>query len=338
MKTSITSSRSSLFAAALALVLAAPAQAKLAAKVHALKGGAFTVLGGVTSALKADMDLEEGTELLVSDDASVTIGDFYDRRHHLSAGTHVAVADGSLVLKKGAVWTQSRGAKRPGSVATANLLVRGFQGEWVTIYDVAAQRTQITAISGEVDVASPQAPEFKYAVSAGMFTFADPRHEDGYPRSPTKLGYDSLMKTLALFPDQRSMDAGIAKVQEAASKRAPASAEAAQVADEPKGKIIVIKTIQQDSAQKYFLKHAPRTAKEPTQASSSVAPVRVLGLSSAPRPAARVPAAVAPKALEARPQAAIQSEFLKTIELHRREQPKQPQEVQRLIDDLQSFD
>ncbi len=335
MKTSTTSSSSKLLALVLALAPAL-AEAKLAAKVHALKGGAFTVMNGVTTALKADMDLEEGADVLVSDDAAVTIGDFYDRRHHLSAGSHATVADGQLILKKGAVWTQSRGAKRPGTITTGNLLVQGFLGEWIVTFDVASGRTQVTTISGEVDVASPEAPAFKYAVAAGYFTFAEPKSEGGYPRSPTKLGYDSLMQTLALFPGQRSMDAGIAKAQEEAGKRAPASMESTPTEAVGHGKVLHIRTVESGDAQKYFLKSLPRAHKR-SGVSGQRVPIRIFGLQAVKAQTARKPAAVSPKLPKASVHRGNNEDFLKSYEQHQREQPKNPQEVQRLIDDLQSF-
>lgn len=348
MKTLTTSSKSKALLLALALAPSA-VLAGLVGKVHELKGEAFKVVAGKTSTLKVGSDLEEGADILVSDESTITVGDFFDRRHHLSAGSHLTMNDRAVILKKGSLWTQSMGPKSTGQVTTANMLIQAEQGEWVTTYDPAAQRTQLTSISGEVRVASPQEPAFQYAVSAGMFTQAQPKLDDGYPRSPTKLGYESLMKTLALFPGQKSRDAGLAKFQE----KSEASRAIASVENAPKkGEITFISTpaartpasADAGSAQSYFMKKAvKKSRKMKAVGHATTAPVRVIGLSATSPTMAqehsRKPASVRPaqapkpsESLDAKP-----NDFLKSYQEHKAAQPLHPNEVQRLLDDLESY-
>lgn len=361
MKTSILSSKSKSFVFLLAL---APSlvHAALVGKVQSLKGEAFMVFQGKTSVLQVGSDVEDGSDILVSDEASLTVGDFFDRRHHLSGGTNLTMNDRAVVLKKGALWTQSVGARSTGQITTANMLIQAEQGEWVTTYDSASGRTQLTAISGEVRVASPQEPAFQYAVSAGMFTLADPKADEGYPRSPTKLGYDSLMKTLALFPGQKSRDAGLAKFQEekaaktdrkiASVEETPASAPGAVAPKAAKGEITFIST--EGAALSYFEKkiapHKKLTKRKVAQVKTGWdAPVRIIGVTShSPKVAAkpalaqkseRAPAstrpASAPKAAESLDDKS--NDFFESYEQYQKAQPKNPSEMQRLIDDLQSY-
>ena len=357
MKKSTTSSKSKFFLLSLAL-MPGLVHAALVGKVHALKGEAFMMHQGKTSVLTLGADIQEGADVLVTDEATLTLGDFFDRRHHLGAGSTLTMNDRAVILKKGSLWTQSVGAKSTGSVSTANMLIQGEQGEWVTTYDQASRRTQLTAISGEVRVASPQEPSFQYAVAAGFFTLADPKTDEGYPRSPTKIGYESLMKTLALFPGQKSRDAGLAKVQETQAapqaERAIASVkEEAPVASQPaRGEITFIRSSRKPAsveevglAQNYFVKKSVKAPKKMVRASGqNVALVRVFGAttsrqriaSTAPRSPASVPSAtVATPAPQS--QSVRGDQFLESFEQHSKQQPAKSPEVQRLIDDLTSY-
>lgn len=331
MKTSTTSSKSK-FLFAVLLALPAIAQAKLVAKVHELKGDVFVVLAGKTQAVKVDMDLEEGSQLMVGDDSRLTIGDFFDRRYHLAAGSNVVLNDRALTLQKGSVWTQSLSSKESATVSTANLLVSGHAGEYITTYSVTDKRSQLTVISGEVDAASPREPAFRYAVAAGQFTMAIPTADDGFPRSPTAIGYDSLMAAVKLFPGVKSKDAGLAKAQ--STSRAVASV------SEKKGEIIFMKTVVEaerapasvtGEAQKYFVKKTKRV-----KAKAQPAKVRVLGYQQVNQPTLRKPASTPVAQPQESALRSNSSEFLKSYELHTKEQPKHTQEVQRLIDDLKS--
>lgn len=338
MKTSITNSKSKyLF---LALLLPIVAEAKLVGKVHALKGDAFLVREGKTTTLKKDMDIEEGSQVMVGDDASATVGDFYDRRYNLSSGTNLVMGDRSMTLLKGGVWSQSLSQKANVGVSTANMLMSSYQGEFIATYDAATKKSQLTVISGEVDVASPLEPAFRYAVIAGQFSHATPNVDEGYPRAPTQLGYESLMKAVAMFPGVKSMDAGVAKAQ--SSGRAIASVDEVT---EKKGEIIYMKTVQSSSrtpasasgeAQKYFLKSTKKSAAKPKSALTT-AKVRVIGLRSVSVSSSRKPASSYKVQPQERAPSVNSSDFLKSYEAHQRQQPKHSQEVQRLIDDLKSY-
>ena len=338
MKTSTTSSKSKyLF---LALLLPIMAEAKLVGKVHALKGDAFLIRDGKTTTLKKDMDIEEGSQVMVGDDASATVGDFYDRRYNLSSGSNLVMNDRSMTLLKGGLWSQSLSQKANVAVSTANMLLSSFQGEFIATYDAATKKSQLTVIAGEVDIASPMEPAFRYAVVAGQFSHAAPDIDEGYPRAPTRLGYESLMKAVAMFPGVKSMDAGVAQAQSAG--RTIASVEAVA---EKKGEIIYMKTVQgtartpasaDGEAQKYFLKSTKKAAHRPKAALSS-AKVRVIGLQAVTAPSSRKPASTHKIQTQEKAPSVNQSDFLKSYEQHQRQQPQHSQEVQRLIDDLKSY-
>jgi len=338
MKTSITNLKSKLLL--VALVLPFSAHAGLVGKVHAVKGDAFLVKDGKTSTLKVDMDIEDGSQIMVGDDAGVTLGDFYDRRYYLTEGSNLVMNDRSSTLLKGAVWSQSLSQKANVQLSTANMLMSSYQGEFIATFDAAEKKSQLTVISGEVDVASPMEPAFRYAVVAGQFSVASPKVDDGYPRAPTALGYDSLMKSVARFPGVKSMDAGVAKAQ---SQRAPASVEGAPALK--KGEIIFMKSIQSadrvpasadDEAQKYFLKTTQKPRKV-MKKEKNEAKVRVIGYQPVAATSSRKPASSHKVQSKAHAPSVSDSDFLKSYQQHQAQQPKNPQELQRLMDDLNSL-
>jgi len=339
MKTSITSSKISfLFLAALAPGLCF---AKLAGKVHELKGQAFLVREGKTEALRKDMDLLEGSQIMVADDSHVTLGDFHDRYYHLMPGTLFTLREKASVLQRGGVWSQARVTRTAANLSTANMLVRSLRGEFVLTYDSASQHSQLSVVTGEVDVASPADPALRYGLAAGQFTVARPEVDDGYPRTPAKLGYESLLKVVGQFPTVRSWDAGVARAQETqASSPARGIASVSEAA--PQGQIIFMKTTlsAQDrvpaswsgEAQKYFqLKKATR----PSKAES--AKVRVIGFQADGATASRNPASPVVMPSKDKEHRSKSSDFLESYQLHLQKQPVHSKEVQRLIDDLKSY-
>lgn len=338
MKTLTTSLRNSFLLCALT-ALPAAASPTLVGKVHAVKGESFLSVNGKTETLRKDMDIADGAKVVVSDDAQVTIGDFYDRRYHLAGGSQLVLGKQSAILQKGKVWTQAVKPDHTTQLSTANLLITASKSEFVVTYDAASQTGQLSVINGSVDVASPIEPSFKQTIEAGQFTSARPDANDGFPRSPTVLSYDSMIKTVALFPGVKPLDEAIARAHAAQTSRGIASVgtEAASV----KPKILVIKTYMSadrapasvnGSAQKYFVQ---KTKSAPT--GLHTAKVRVIGYQAVKIHSARNPASsvlVKPQGVQ---KSVKPSEFLKSFELHQQNQPAHSKEVQRLIDDLKSY-
>jgi hypothetical protein len=338
MKTSITNSKNSFLLLTL-LLLPMVANAKLVGKVHSVKGESFAHIDGKTYRLVKDMDIADGAQLMVSDGAQVTIGDFYDRRFHLLGGSQFVMSDRSHVLQKGGLWSQAHASKASVSITTTNLLMNAYQAEYIVTYDPISKKGQLSVINGEVDVASPMQPAFRYALMAGQFTTAHPEVDEGYPRAPTKLGQDSLMKMIAQFPGIKSWDAGVAHVQTHKADRRVASVNESE--PNKAGEIIYLKTYQSadrtpasapDEAQKYFVKKSKKPVKRGT-----IAKVRVLGYQEVMKLSSRNPAS-SRKTQSKEPQTGVKhSEFLKSYELHHQKQPMHSKEVQRLIDDLKSY-
>lgn len=334
MKTSTTSLKSNLFFLALALTLPLSAQAALVGKVHELKGEAFLLTNGKTKSITKDMDIESGAQIMVTDEAQLTIGDFYDRRIHLKSGSHLVMNAAGAILHKGSAWVQSYGSKGKWTLATANLQLSALKSEFLVSYHPADKLSQLTVIAGEVNAANPAEPTLQYLIVAGQMTQSHPDVDNGYPRSPVAVGQESLMAAVKQFSGIKSMDAGVAHAQSQAA-RSIASVE------KKAGDIIFMKTVLEterkpasvgDEAQKYYLKKTVKKAKK-----LGVAKVRIIGYQAVKAPTIRKPASSRPAQSQEPVERVNDMDFLKSYEQLKRTQPIHSKEVQRLIDDLKSY-
>lgn len=343
MKTLILKIKSSIFF--LVFFLSLSVEAKLVGKIHQVKGMAFMTYDGRTVTLKEGMDVHASAQIIVSDNAQVTVGDFFERRFHLAGGSSFILNQHEATLLSGHVWSQATAFSKNFVLSTANMHMQSFKSEFVATYSNDAKKTQLTVISGEVNASSPKKPELRYGIYAGYFTTAHEDHDQGYPRSPTQLGYASLTNTLKSFPGIQALDSGVADAQ----RKSDIGREIASVGEAETTKPVLkhIKSIFVErnvaslgSAQKYYLKKIKRASPTP---SSHGAQVRVIGLQNssvlkaAPlRPQREVASVNQAPSTEVRRDPNL-SEFLKSYQFHQGQQHKHSPEVQRLIDDLKSY-
>ena len=343
MKTSITKTKSSLFL--LLLISSLGAQAKLVGKIHNVKGMAFMTYDGRTVTLKDGMDIHQSAQVIVSDQGQVTLGDFNERRFHLAGGTSFIFNQQEATLLTGSVWSQATAFSKAFTLSTANMLMQSFKGEFVATYSNDTKKTQLTVISGEVNAASPKKPELRYGILAGHFTSAHEDYDEGYPRSPTPIGFASLGNTLKMFPGVEAMDTSVATAQ----KKMDIGREIASIGASESAKLEVKhikssfverKIASVDTAQKYYLK---KTQRAKAHSPGVGAKVRVIGVgawsaTSAPKagPSRQTASVVAKPAVSGKNDSNL-SEFLKSYQYQQGQQHKHSPEVQRLIDDLKSF-
>lgn len=332
MKTSLTKLSSSILLLSLSLsVWASPV-----AQVVGVQGTVFVVTNdGKTSALKIDQHLDEKSEVMVEEGASITLNDYYDSTYHLVGGSHLKFFNKSVQLKKGKVWVQSMNARHPLALTTANGYVNFWKGEFITTFDQVSNRSQVLVVNGEVEVSNIFNRDMKYAVTAGTFSMIDPNVENGVPRAPTKVGLQSLDSALAEFKTLP------AKIKDVTPSRRIASVEAAPV---QRGKIIFITThrkpasVEKGSAHKYFKKMVQG------KKDYSPTPIHFYGTSwqetRAPK-STRIPASIAPqKPLQKAPapQVSVENDiFSRSLKKHEGEQPKYSKELENLIQDLKSY-
>ncbi len=343
MKTSITKIKSSFFL--LLLISSLGAHARLVGKIHKVKGMAFMTHDGRTITLKEGMDVHQSAQIIVSDQAQVTLGDFNERRFHLAGGSSFILNQHEATLLSGSIWSQATAFSKSFTLSTANMLMQSFKGEFVATYSTDSKKTQLTVISGEVNAASPKKPELRYGILAGHFTTAHEDYDQGYPRSPTQLGFSSLTNTLKIFPGVEALDTSVASAQ----KKADIGREIASIGESeaPKPSVKHIKSsfverniASVDTAQKYYLKKIQRQKAQPQSQGARVRVIGVAPLKAQPSVKvvpARGMASVSTKSLDSVKGEANLSEFLKSYQYHQGQQHKHTPEVQRLIDDLKSY-
>lgn len=325
MKTFITKSKSSLF---LLAFLAFPLWAKPVAQVTELNGSVFVVKAdGKTTTLKLNDHLEDQSEVMVEEGASITLNDYYDATYHLIGGTHLKFFDRSAQLKRGKTWIQCMNGRFPLALTTANGHANYWKGEFIATFDQASGRSQFLVVNGDVEVSNVLDRNMKYTVPAGTFTLVDPEKDEGVPRAPTKVGLASLDSALGEFKQLPE------KLKEVVPSRGIASVEERPA----KGEIIFIKTNRlpasvSGGAHKYFAKKSP-----PVE--TSHAPIRYIGTSWKPVTSVRMPASYAPKAampITLAPKK-LDAEFEDSLKRKAFEQPKYPKELNSLIEDLKSY-
>lgn len=132
MKTSLTKLSSSF----LLLSLSLSVWAKPVAQVVEVSGAVFAVSPeGKTTQLKLNAHLEDQTEVMVEDGATVTLNDYYDATYHLTGGSHLKFFNKAVQLKKGKTWIQSMNSRHPLALTTANGNVNFWKGEFITTFD-----------------------------------------------------------------------------------------------------------------------------------------------------------------------------------------------------------
>lgn len=339
MKTSLTKLSSSF----LLLTLTYSVWAKPVAQVVDVSGTVFVVNSeGKTSALKLNQHLDDKSEVMVEEGASITFNDYYDATYHLTGGSHLKFFNKSVQLKKGKTWVQSTNSRHPLALTTANGHVDFFKGEFITTFDQATNRSQFLVVNGEVEVSNVLNKNMKYTVPAGSFTMVDPEVENGVPRSPTKVGLQSLNTALSEFKKLPKK-----MLEPSELTRAIASVEEEALPSETpkkKGEIIFIQSnrmpasVDPGYAQKYFKKVVRQ------KSDNTPVPIKIYG-TAWKKPevelAPRTPASIQVKAPSVpkltAPEAPQDQEFINSLKKHEAEQPKYSKELQNLIEDLKSY-
>lgn len=329
MKTFISKSKSSII---LIAFVALPSWAKPVAQVTEIQGSVFVVKSdGKTTSLKVNDHLEDKSEVMVEEGATITLNDYYDATYHLIGGTHLKFFDRSAQLKRGKAWIQCLNGRFPQALTTANGHANFWKGEFIATFDQSTSRSQFLVVNGDVEVSNVLDRDMKHTVPAGSFTLVDPEVEEGLPRAPTKVGLASLNSALSEFK----------KLPENIKENTPARGIASVNESPTKGEITFIKSNRlpasvNGGAHKYFAKKM----KSPV---ASHASIRYFGVALKPtwKPVAapRSPASVAPIVVTPAKYVpkTLDPEFGDSLKRKVSEQPKYPKELNSLIEDLKSY-
>jgi hypothetical protein len=313
MKTSITKLKSSLF---LLTLFTGVALAKPVAQVTGLSGSVFVITSqGKTHTLSMNDHLEHESEILVDEDATVVLNDYYDTSYSFTGGSHAKFYNKSIQLKKGKTWVKGQGNKHSLELITANGHVIYKHAEFIATFDQTSSKSQFLVVNGDIEVSNILNSELRYTAQAGTFSLIDPDQDNGIPRAPTKVGLSSLNNALAEFKSSPKASARTRSI--------------ASVPAKEKGEITFIRSSRMPASVKTVKKHK--------KASLSPVPIRVYGVSAPEKK--RHPASVMPHKLPTRaPQSVkIDQEFYRSLKKEVAEQPKHSKELESLIEDLRSY-
>ncbi len=332
-------------------------EASPVAQVVEVKGQVFSVdEKGKTTILKPNDHLEEKTEVMVEEGATITLNDYFDATYHLIGGSHLKFYKQSSQLKKGKAWIKAKNEKYKLGLTTANGLVEFNNSEFIVTFDQASAKTQVLTVDGEIEFSNILEKNVKQVVTEGQFTFIDPKMDDGIPRSATKVGLDSLNKSLAEFkglPEEIKKEAP-SSTRSIASISEPTKIENADSVAKKVGKIIYIKSdrqpasVESGKAHDYFNKLKMNTKNGPARvAQKNEIKIRYFGIKTGPlattpkevkpRSPASIPITLPVIPVKKNTYEEVEEDFEKSLKNHEVKQPKHSKELESLINDLKSY-
>lgn len=164
-----------------------------------VQGNVFVIRGQKTYPLRVGSQLEDFDEILTETDARVAFSDYYGHYYFLSGSAHLKVYNRMIELKGGYLWLKNQKDRFSYSAQTANAVLSYDDGEGILSFDPYAGKTQFLNIHGDFNFGNVLQKEIKTPVREGSFTYIDNKLENGVPRRPTPIGYDSYKKIVSLF-------------------------------------------------------------------------------------------------------------------------------------------
>jgi hypothetical protein len=187
------------------IVVSMPVFAEPVALVNSVNGKAFAVLSGKTVSLERGDIVQLNAEVMLEEGAQLTMTDYYDHEVHLSGGSHIKLGKKEFQLKRGSLWVQSYSRENPSMIKTANSIVGFIFGEAIVSFDSKTGKTQLFSMEGTFSFSNILKLDVQTRVDSGHFSFVDPKYNEGVPRAPTKIGYQSYHAVTADFSNIEKM-------------------------------------------------------------------------------------------------------------------------------------
>jgi len=169
------------------------------ALIQSVSGNAFVYSGGKTKSLVPGDTVDDFSEIIIEVGGQVSFADYYNHRFHLSGSGHVRLLKRMVDLKQGYLWIQSSDYGKS-LVQTANSKITYTRGELITSFESDTGKTQVLSVKGFVDFANLLQEDVVVTIPEGNFSFIDKNYAEGIPRNPTQIGFNSFKKLTALFP------------------------------------------------------------------------------------------------------------------------------------------
>lgn len=205
MKISIKST-SKVFVTSILFVLSTQIYASSVARVTSLKGSAFMIWGDKTKSLNVGDEISANAEIITEEGGQISFNDYYDHLYHLSNSGQILLKEKEIELRRGYLWGQGFSDKNIGIVKTANAVTEFSKSEAIISFDNSVGRTQIMAVTGKVKFYNLLETHLERTLDAGNFSFIDQDYEQGIPRTPTMIGFQSYKKLTSLFDGIKSLD------------------------------------------------------------------------------------------------------------------------------------
>lgn len=331
------------------------------AMVQKVKGKVFASGKGHTRTLGPSDQIFEFDEIFTEIGAEVSFNDSYDHVFTLTGGSHVAVLNKMIELKRGYLWVQSTVKRQEEfTIQTVNSQTKYTDGEFVISYDQDSGRTQLLCMTGTVQFANLTDSELKEFVTDGRFSFISEHFNYGAPRMPTPVGPSTHAKILSLFdaPLQSApekVDKNEFQIpRQDALRRLPASAQSSAVHPEGRvGRMIsgqqnmkshadLQRMYQQKIRQLEKRKVASRGQWRPNYREHSNVKVRIFGQANSQRSPASDQARKSRKPASMRelnPQVEVKKDQFEGALLDQyKNQMRHSQEINSLINELKSYD
>ncbi|MFT6630866.1 MAG: hypothetical protein ACJAS4_000810 [Bacteriovoracaceae bacterium] len=183
------------------LTISMTSQAETVARVVEVNGNAFSFMGKKASSLKYGSKLEDLSEVMVEDGATLSLVNNDGHLFHINGGSLVKLYNGILELKNGHVWVQSKSDEK-GLFNTSNSIGQYGKGQFIYSFDNISGKTQLLVLKGTVKFSNALEPTLFTKISSGHFSLIEQNYENGLPRAPTKVGlksYKQMKNTFANF-------------------------------------------------------------------------------------------------------------------------------------------
>lgn len=183
----------------LTLLFSFSALAKTVARVADYGGKSFIFMeNGQSKELRYGDKIPDLSQLMVDDNAYVTLVDEQGNIHHMAGGSYVKFFNNLLEVQNGYVWTKAKSEGKK-IINTINSVIKYEKGEFITTVNSGDNRSQLLVIYGEPEFASSTESHLSIPVKSGEFTFIDKSYERGLPRRPTRVGIKSYYKIKGVF-------------------------------------------------------------------------------------------------------------------------------------------
>lgn len=180
---------------------------KTVARVINISGNAFLFSSEVKAMqLSYGSKVEDLSEVMVEDGSTLSLVNDLGHIIHVNGGSLVKFYKGITELKNGYVWVKVRNNSNKGSLNTTNSIVRYNQGQFIYSFDNLTGKTQLLVLSGDVELSNVVESQLKVKVASGHFSLIDQSYNNGLPRAPTKIGLDSYKSLKGVFANFKNLE------------------------------------------------------------------------------------------------------------------------------------